>query len=83
MTINSHRWKGNPQEKIFYDMWMSINHKQYDEYATLDYILSGRANEPEHCTDRDKMVAATAIQWLGSPVGMAFLKTCGFERSEF
>lgn len=30
-------------------------------------------NQPPPVTDRDREVAATMIQWLGSPVGQAFL----------
>ncbi len=33
-------------------------------------------------TDRDKQVAATVVQWLGSNVGQDFLHGLGFKQKE-
>lgn len=43
--------------------------------GTLDYMLAEIPNEPRgEVTARDRVVAATVIQWLGSPVGRCFLR---------
>lgn len=65
---NIHRLSREPLEKKFHDAW-----KARQEYGnTLGYIL-GDNNEPAILSERDEMVAATVIQWLGSPVGQGFL----------
>tara|TARA_B100001094_G_scaffold150751_1_gene145899 strand:+ start:56 stop:517 length:462 start_codon:yes stop_codon:yes gene_type:complete len=67
----------NEQERVFADKWEFNDEKHA---RTLDHLL---AEDPDACdpprpSDRDKMVAATVIQWLGSPVGQGFLRDCGF-----
>jgi hypothetical protein len=43
---------------------------------TLEFIL-GKNNERAYdVTHRDRVVAATVIQWLGSPVGQSWLPWC-------
>lgn len=65
-----HRLKQNPLEKIFHDEWQRCN----DQYRTLDYLLADETNNPRgEVTKRDVVVAATVIQWLGSPCGQSFL----------
>lgn len=32
----------------------------------------------EYLTDRERQIVASVIQWLGTPVGMAFLEKVGF-----
>jgi hypothetical protein len=45
--------------------------------GTLDYLLAKDCNYPMgEVTNRDREVAATVIQWLGSPVGQSFVKEC-------
>ena len=75
-----HRFKDNPLEKIYADLWQ--------EYCTrgrtLDYLLAEKINHPNsEVTERDAEVAATVVQWLGSHVGQSFvreaLKKFGYE----
>jgi hypothetical protein len=43
--------------------------------GTLDYLLAKDCNFPNgEVTARDREVAATVIQWLGSSVGQCFLR---------
>lgn len=53
----------NPKEKSFADVW--------DKYA--DNILPELLVGDGSITQRDATLAATLIQWLGSPVGQYFL----------
>lgn len=70
--ISQHRFKQNPKERIFAELWDEINNRT--GYGILEYMLAQKINKPQdEVTDRDRIVAATVIQWLGSPVGQAFL----------
>lgn len=68
----TYRLQDNPKEKAFADHWKKLN----DTYkGTLEYLLAEDNNCPwGEMTDRDAEVAATVIQWLGSPVGQNFLR---------
>ena len=74
---NTHRFKQNPLEKVFAEAWEEINTDTFGKLngkRILDYLLAEEPNEPlMEVTGRDRMVAATVIQWLGSPVGRSFL----------
>jgi len=74
---STYRFKQNPLEKDFAKLWEELNtdeHGNLNGGRILDYILAENPNEPRgEVTDRDRMVAATVIQWLGSPVGQMFL----------
>lgn len=66
--VSLYRLKQNPREQVFHTAW-----KAEQKYGSvLEYIL-GNGNEKAVLTDRDEQVAATVIQWLGSPVGQHFL----------
>lgn len=54
----------NPREVAFAKQWS----KEQDEGHILANLIG------KDFTDRDAMVAATVIQWLGSNVGMSFLE---------
>ena len=75
---NQYRFKQNPIEKIFAELWDNMNTGiagRIDGCGVLDYIMAEDPNNPKgEVTDRDRVVAATVIQWLGSPVGQGFLK---------
>lgn len=64
-----HRLSSNPAEKALHDAWQAEN----DESNTLEYLL-GEYNRRGAVSDHDVMVAATVIQWLGSPVGKNFMR---------
>lgn len=61
----------NEAELIFARAW----HRLQDQTAALNYMLNpeGPGPNPAYVDDRDRFVAATVIQWLGSPIGMDWL----------
>lgn len=72
--MSTHRWEQNPLEKKFAKEWDKLNTINRVGSNTLDYMLAKNNNHPEgEVTKRDITVAATVIQWLGSPVGQCFL----------
>lgn len=58
--------QNNPREVAFAAEWKEEN----DEEGQRRHILQSLIPD---ATERDAMVAATIIQWLGSNVGMGFL----------
>lgn len=73
--LNTHRFGDNPIEEIFAKLWEEENVKQLGKpNGLLEYLISSRVNEAEPVTAREAQVAATIIQWLGSPVGQSFLQ---------
>jgi hypothetical protein len=66
--LSRHRLASNPLEKAFAEAW--------EEQAprTLGYLLYGQdCFTHTQVTQREAEVAATIIQWLGSPVGSSFV----------
>jgi len=75
--LNIHRLGREELEKKFVSEWREFNKDLFTgklDYKHLTYLLSPRQPELEDPSDRDIQVAETVIQWLGSPVGQAFLK---------
>lgn len=76
--ISRHRLTDNPEEQRFADAWQEQN----DTGRTLDWLLdplhSARTGYPPHAEDREREVAATVVQWLGSSVGQGFLRDLGY-----
>ena len=76
--LHTHRFHGNPEEQRFAEAWdRATGHPRF-----LDSLLTSR---DEHgrilpASERDEQVAATVIQWLGSPVGQGFLRDLGYVR---
>jgi hypothetical protein len=68
----THRLKQNPLEKRYADMW-----RQKQDSGLLEYLM-GDGTSKSPVSERDEMVAATVIQWLGSPVGQGFLRDVNF-----
>ena len=70
--MHQYRFKQNPLEERFAVEWERHN----EQGRTLDYILAKDNNRPnsDDVTERDRLVAATVIQWLGSPVGQEFIE---------
>lgn len=66
--LSRYRLEQNPLEKKFADAW--------EEQAprTLGYLLCGQDRSNHDYSERDAVVAATIIQWLGSPVGESFVR---------
>jgi len=67
--IRLYRFRDNPLEQKFSDVWKAEN----DRGQLLEYLL-GDGNKRASVTERDETVAATVIQWLGTPVGQSFVK---------
>lgn len=73
--MSQYRFRSNPLEEIFTIAWEELNTSDFGHDTTLDYMLAKDPNRPcAEVTDRDRMVAATVVQWLGSPVGQNFLR---------
>jgi len=70
--MHTWRFKDNPLEKRFAQQWQECNSSPTTEFRTLGYLFS-KENQLEFVSERDALVAATVIQWLGSPVGTWFL----------
>jgi hypothetical protein len=69
--LHQYRFKENPLEKFYAEQW----EKENVEGRVLDYLLAKDPNHPrDEVTDRDREVAATVIQWLGSPCGQSFVE---------
>jgi hypothetical protein len=76
--LNAHRFRDNPEEHAFAMAWSVEN--DADKNRDLLGWLLGDGTRPAEPSDRDRVVAATAIQWLGSPVGQGFLRELGWEK---
>ena len=75
----THRFKENPEEERFAKAW----DKYCEQGHLLDHLLDTRPihqGHPPPVSDRDEAVAATIVQWLGSPVGQGFLEDMGYVR---
>jgi len=76
--LNTHRLASNHLEAQFAIAWQQQNEVAsapgMERADTLDYILhQGDQRFPVRCSDRDRQVANSVIQWLGSPVGEDFV----------
>ncbi len=71
--IHIYRTADNPAEMVFSDQWLMQNGRDSN---FLEQILRKNPHEFEGISERDASVAATIIQWLGSPVGECFLNNC-------
>ena len=74
-----HPLAGNPNEVAFANLWETYNeeHRQ-----TMRWLLGSNNRMADEISDRDREIAATVVQWLGSPVGFGFvekaLEDCGY-----
>lgn len=77
LGLSTHRLSSNPQEQHMVERWAEFLDKGLasDRPDTLDYLLhQGDQALVERCSDRDRKVANTIIQWLATPVGSSFLE---------
>lgn len=79
--LHTHRFKDNPEEKRFAEKWDSDNASGHNLAHLLDQSR-GESIRPPEPSDRDRVVAATVIQWLGSPVGQGFLRELGYTKTK-
>lgn len=83
-SYKEYRFKDNPKEKEFYDNFV----KQFGNNSkTISAIIFGWENEQQtipkdYLLQRERNICANLIQWLGSPVGQAFLANCGFTETK-
>lgn len=75
--LHTYRYADNPEEQRFAEAW-----EQQNKYGRiLEYLLSThKYNHPVSVTEREESIAATVVQWLGSPVGQAFLFDLGYKK---
>lgn len=83
------RLKDNPREKAFHDQWLYENEGTQNSNL-LNTIFTkpsvdrfSRSENIVNITNNDRRMVATIIQWLGSNVGMGFLRStlqrCGYD----
>lgn len=68
--LHQYRFEKNPIEKKFATAWEN----QDKAHDTVRYLLSDEINKLKEVTKRDREVAATVIQWLGSDCGQYFVR---------
>ncbi len=68
--VSPHRFDSNPLELAYALAWQRKNN---GSTSTLAYMLNGQ-DCPAEPTARENEIAATVVQWLGSPVGSAFVR---------
>lgn len=77
--LNTLRLKENPLEAKFAQAWQEMGllsaRPETGMADNIDYLLHvGDQHRVPPCSDRDRLVANTVIQWLGSPVGECFVE---------
>jgi hypothetical protein len=79
--LHTYRFADNPEERRFAEAWdKEVNRETGVRHGLLAYLL-GDGLLPTDVTAREEIVAATVIQWLGSPVGQGFLRNLGYEKN--
>ncbi len=82
MGINPSRLKHNEREQAFHDQWQQENAPVAginNGHGILQDLFINRGESfasrrvVEEINNRDRMIVATVIQWLGSNCGMCFL----------
>lgn len=73
--LHPYRYRDNPMEKAFAEAFELLNKTGpgYGKHSAVDTLLSPNNNDPVPCSARDRQVAATLAQWLGSPVGVSWV----------
>ena len=66
-----YRFKSNPMEKRFAEKWRS---KNVFSTEVLNHILSINDRVYDLATKEERRTANGVIQWLGSPVGLSFIR---------
>lgn len=73
--LHTHRLSDNPEEARFAEAW-----RRMQAGSTLAWLLTVGSPRgwPVPSNPSAEVVAATVIQWLGSPVGRGFLADLGY-----
>lgn len=79
-SLKTYRHADNPEEKNFHDQF-----KEQFSIKDIDRILfdthpNGEPKEFADTADRVKLL--NMVQWLGSPVGLSFLESCGYVKKK-
>ena len=76
------RTETNPGERLMAKEWFKLlesGRVDKSKPDLLDHLLVAGFTDPRnpvpYCSQRDRLVANTVIQWLGSPVGAEFLRS--------
>jgi len=71
--LHADRLPWNPLEKAFADQWEKENSNRKTPF--LSHLLFDKGfGIPRDPTQDQIAIAATVIQWLGSPIGQSFLE---------
>lgn len=75
------RIRRNAEEQRFALAWDAINRAPEEMGTkTLDYMLVADGVHSRVPTKEERALAATVVQWLGSPCGQGFLSGIGYKR---
>lgn len=83
--LHAYRLADDPhgREAAFAEEWAKEQAKPpmlammiHSEKADDAWATFGRNYYPERLTQREAEIAATVVQWLGSPVGFTFVEKC-------
>ena len=80
----TNRFDRNPDEKRWAEAWQRANEPlgPGDGYDLLTYLLDPENQQfPREPSEEEYKVAATVIQWLGSPIGEDFVRCVLEERT--
>lgn len=80
--LHAHRYKNNPDEKRAALAWQELNKLDGRSRSMFDDLMEESPGDAMNtlASPRDRQVASTVVQWLGSPVGFAWLcDTFGLE----
>jgi hypothetical protein len=72
------RFPREPEEERIYKAWVDLCEE--GEGTFLQNMLDPGSPIPPQINQRDAEVATLTIQWLGSPVGQAFLRDLGYTK---
>lgn len=74
-----YRFADNPEEKAFAEAWEDVNRGPTESgVRTLDSLLAPDGVHVQVPTKEERTLAATVVQWLGSPCGQFFLNGVGW-----
>lgn len=82
--LHAHRYKDNPEEKRAALAWQKANTpgEARAQRTLVDDLMGGQQGKRVKlgATDEERVACSTVVQWLGSPVGFAWLMdTFGLE----
>ena len=79
--FKTYRHERNPKEKEFHDTFVKEHNRR--GYQDMDLIVFGHESNTllpsDTLTNKEQRIVVSTIQWLGSPVGDSFLRSCGYK----